>query len=135
MEEFKNLFGEYTLNEDTSKIFKDSGVAEWIWQNSVPFDNVAEKVYTTNQGQVSCSPVRVRIGAILLTRDFWKTKNYFFVPGLSQLGTEELELCGYCANRFYKIVVAEDTFVGHLGFSQQKETCRNFFNSNTELIK
>ena len=135
LDEYIDKFGEYKLDRDESKIFKDPEVAKWIWEKSLPFDVVARNVFEKNRGLIAQSPVRVRIGAIMMKRDFWEESGMFHVPAISELGTEEGILCGYCMNFFFKIVIAQDAFVGHLGFSKQKEACRTIFDNSQDKIQ
>lgn len=138
-QDYVKQFGEYEvygeIGGDKNKIHLSSEVAEFIWKNSIPFDEVAEKIYNLNKGKYSISPVRFSIGAILFSRYYWERLGYFRVGKLGTMGLEEEQVCGFCMTHFFPIFVAEDVFVGHLGFYSQKEACRNFFKANYEYIK
>lgn len=135
MKEYESKFGVYSITAGKGKVFKDKDVATWIWEKSIPFDDVAARLEFINNGKISESNYRVRIGAILFTREFVEQMGMFKVAGLEVLGTEELELCAYCMNWMYRIVIAEDVLCGHLGFSHQKQACREFFEEHINEIK
>lgn len=138
LEEYENRFGAYEVHgwEDDShnKIHKSPEVGEFLWEKSTPFDQMAEHISNINNGKFSLSPVRYSIGAILFTRSFWDSIGFFKVGGLKNMGVEETQVCAFCMVHFFPIVVAEDVFVGHLGFYSQKEACRKFLEKNISQI-
>lgn len=135
--DYEKLFGRYAIPENwqNAKIHNDSNVAEWIWTHSIPFDKVANFIEKKNRGFVSICPHRFSIGAILIKRDYWEKIGGFLVGVIGEMGLEEKILCEFCMNDMHAIVVAEDVFVGHLGFYRQKETIRKFFDRNSDSIK
>jgi len=135
MPEYESRFGIYMIGNKENKIFYNSDVAKWLWSKSIPFDKVAAIVESLNKREIAISNIRVRIGAILFTREFVERMGMFAVHGNGVLGEEELDLCAYCMNYMYKIVVAKDVFCGHLGFSHQKNVCKQFFEEHTSQIK
>lgn len=135
MDEYKEKFGDYKIRGDRSLIFQSGEVAKWVWSKSIPFDEVAETIYSINRDKYSISNIRVRIGSIMHTRLFWEQLGGYRVAGIGNLGYEELQICEYCMNAMCKIVVAEDIFCGHLGFSKQKDICRQFFNEHNNEIR
>lgn len=135
--DYEKLFGRYEIPEDwqNAKIHNDSNVAEWIWTHSIPFDEVANYIEKKNRNSVSVCPHRFSIGAILIKRDYWDKIGAFLVGVTGEMGLEEKVLCEFCMNDMHAIIVAEDVFVGHLGFFRQKEAVRKFFDRNSDDIK
>ena len=135
-DEYKANYGEYRIKfqKEDDLIHKSRELAEFIWGKSVPFDDVANRIYTKNKGTFAASPVRYSIGAILFSRDYWKQIGGFKVGILGQMGLEEEQICGFSLVNFKPIFIALDVFAGHLGFYTQKETCRRFFEKHSDEI-
>lgn len=139
-EEYKSRFGRYAFGAPFGslyhgdKIHSDPDVGVWIWSHSVPFDEVASVVATANKGRISWCPHRFSIGAILLKREFWELINGFEVGIEGEMGLEEEQVNSFCTAKNTGIYMAEDLFVGHLGFGRQKEAVRGFYEKNKALI-
>lgn len=135
-EEYKTKYGEYRIKfqKEDDLIHKSTELAEFIWEKSVPFDEVAACIYSKNKGNFVVSPVRYSIGAILFKREYWEQIGCFKVGILGQMGLEEEQICGFSSVNFKPIFIALDVFAGHLGFYTQKETCRRFFEQHSEDI-
>ena len=135
-DEFRAKYGEYRIKfqKEDDLIHKSKELAEFIWEKSVPFDEVAAGIYSKNKGVFVVSPVRYSIGAILFKRDYWEQIGFFKVGILGQMGLEEEQICGFSLVNFKPIFIALDVFAGHLGFYTQKETCRRFFEKHSDDI-
>ena len=137
-DEFASVFpGPRYWAKDPEKdlVHANSKVAEYIWNNSIPFDKVASEIAEKNNGQYAISPIRMSIGAILFTRKKWEEWGMFVVSGIGVMGAEETQICGYTMNRMQVIIIAKDVLAGHWGFYRQKETCRHFFEKHINDIK
>lgn len=133
MEEYENKFDKLKIGMN-EPIHKNPDVAEWIWEKTIPFSDVASLVEEKNSGKVKVCSYRLSIGAILFTREFWDEIGYFRVAEIGCMGAEEEQVNSYCMNNMYSIVIAEDTLAGHLGFFHQKESCRKFYEKHKKQI-
>lgn len=130
---FESQFGKLRIGLE-EYIHKNPDVAKWLWERSVPFDAVSKKIEVLNSGKVKVCPYRLSIGAILFTREFWEEIGCFQVSGIGYMGIEEEQVNAYCVNKMYSVVMALDTFAGHLGFFSQKEICKIFYEENKNEI-
>lgn len=132
-EEYANKYGKLKIGLEY-ELHTGIDTALWIWEKSVPFDKVAKQIRISNKEKYSIGKYRYSIGAILFKRSFWKEIGYFVVGSDGESGMEEAQICSYCMNSMRAIVIAEDIFVGHLGFFRQKEAVRSFFEKNKDSI-
>lgn len=131
-----DLFGEVKIrwpNEDL--VHSSEEFAKWIWTLSVPFDDVAKEIEKRNLNKIYQANIRLSIGAILFTRDYWNSIGGFEVARIGAMGVEETQMNAYSFTRMQAIAIVGDTFAGHLGFYSQKEACKDFFINNRMLIK
>ena len=135
--EFETRFGKIRvdLRNPHDIIHRSSDAAKFLWECSVPFDEVAKTIEHQNKGKFFMSPVRFSIGAILFTRKYWETIGGFNVGVYGAMGVEEEQVCGNNVNFYEPTYVAEDIFVGHLGYYSQKEICKQFFLDNQTFIR
>ena len=139
-QEYSEKFGRYAFGAPYNrayhgdKIHSEPEVGKWIWQKSVPFDNIAKIISDENRGKIGWCANRFSIGAILLKRDFWELIGGFEVGIEGEMGLEEEQINSFCAAKNCGIFVAEDIFVGHLGFGKQKEVVKEFYLENKKQI-
>ena len=101
--------------------FEDGEAAKWLWNNSLPFDHMVERVSKRPLGY-HIVPHRFSIGAILFTRSFWQKMGHFKVPyGGAVLGVDEVQFCHHCFNSAQHLIVANNVFAGHWSFGPQAE--------------
>jgi len=112
-------------------------VARYLWETleKNSFDQMNDIIYKKNKDSYIMCPQRYSIGAMLISREVWEKMGYFKVGKIGQLGFEEEELCKYLLDNAYFICCCTDTFVGHLGYGRQKETCKEYFFNNIEKFK
>lgn len=132
-DEYISKFGELQVGLK-EPIHMSKEVAKWIWQQSIPFDKVAEIVENENKEKIAVCPHRFSIGAILFKRSFWDDLGAFVVDLEMAMGVEERQVCAFCMNEMRGIYIAMDTFVGHLGFQYQKQEVKEFFIDNIKDI-
>ncbi len=117
-EEYRDKFGELTYAADM-KAFSDGEAAKWLWQKSLPFDEVASYI-ASQPFSYSAVPHRFNIGAILFERELWQA-----VGGLRTglinggLGLDEEHLCKDCIDINRQILVVHNIFTGHFSFGPQ----------------
>lgn len=133
-ESYEKHFGKMILGME-EPIHRDPKVGEWIWNQSIPFDEIAKKIENKNRFKFSECSIRFSIGAILIKRSFWNKLGGFLVKNVGYMGGEEEQINSFCINQMMSIVISEDTFAGHLGFFHQKEECHKFFDENQESIR
>ena len=132
-EEFASIFGPLRIGMN-EKIHMDADMAEWIWKNTLPFDEVSKKIEECNKNQYAIASYRYSIGAILFKREWWKEIGYFATGADGVTGLEEVQVCAHCMNNMEAIVIVEDCLVGHLGFYRQKDKIHEFYKENIHNI-
>ena len=136
-EEFEQKFGRFLfggmINTPQDDIHRNQDWAQYIWEHSVPFDQVAAQV--AKKKNIEICPIRFSIGAILFKREFLEHNGYFPVFRSGGMGQDEKYMCDICIEGMYSIIVPSNVFVGHLGFGPQKETCRQFYNEHEQEIR
>ena len=136
-EEFEKRFGKYqvggTINTPEDYIHNNKEWAKFIWERTIPFDKVAAEV--AQNKAIEICPIRFSIGAILIERSFLEKNGFFPVFRSGGMGQDEKYLCDVCIEGMYSIVVASGILVGHLGFGQQKEVCKEFFFEHESEIR
>lgn len=135
-QECEEKFGRYSCDPRSNgdKIHKSPDMAVWIWEQSLPFDAVADKVFAANRDTVSICAQRFSIGAVLFERWFWEKMGYFEVDVEGALGPEEVQMNNYCQNNFSGVFLANGVLVGHLGFYTQKQAVRAFYEQHRSEI-
>jgi hypothetical protein len=126
-EEYRARFGELKYAANGIKAYAEGEAAKWLWQKSLPFDEVAG--YMRSQPfNYSGVPHRFSIGAILFERKLWET-----VGGLrcglrnGGLGLDEEYLCKDCLELSRPIFVIHNVFAGHFSFGPQTKTMIDYF--------
>lgn len=136
-DEFEQKFGRFLvggmINTPQDDIHRNQDWAQYIWEHSVPFDEVAAKV--SQNKTIEICPIRFSIGAIFFKREFLERNGYFPVFRQGGMGQDEKYMCDVCIEGMYSIIVPSNVFVGHLGFGPQKETCRQFYNEHEQQIR
>jgi hypothetical protein len=100
----------------------------WGWQSGLPALDELDAQFADKPFEYSVCPQRFSIGAILLPRVTWQQMGGFTViPGETNLGLDEENLCHHCMDKSRAIIVSENTVVGHLGFQPQGAAMRQFF--------
>ncbi len=120
--EYADKFGELRQAADRIHAHHDGEAALWLWERSLPFDEVAQR-FANLEFKYSTCPHRFSIGAILFERSFWVAMAGLAVsehPGT--LGYDEEILCKYCLNSSEVIVVLHNVFAGHFAFGPQNQT-------------
>ena len=99
--------------------FQDGNAAKWIWEHSLPFDEIASLI-SKRPVDYHIVPHRFSIGAILFQRALWERMGHFKVPyGGAILGIDESQLCHHCFNSANQLIVANNVFAGHWSFGPQ----------------
>ncbi len=125
-EEYRNKFGELKRAVNGIKAHSDGEAAKWLWQKSLPFDEVASHM-RSQPFNYSAAPHQFSIGAILFEREFWEE-----VGGLRTslhegvLGIDEENLCQDCMKFSRPILVVHNLFAGHFSFGPQEPAMRQY---------
>lgn len=125
-EEYRNKFGELKRAANGIKAQSDGEAAKWLWQKSLPFDEVANNV-RSQPFTYSAVPHRFSIGAILFERELWQTLGGFrnsFNEGV--LGLDEEHLCKDCIHLSRPMLVIHNVFAGHFSFGPQEPAMREY---------
>lgn len=125
-DEYKAKFGELKHAARDIKAFDDSEAAKWLWEKSLPFDNVAQHI-ASQPFKYSASPHRFSIGAILFEREFWEAIGGFRVS-LKEgcLGIDEGYLCQDCIEMSRVMIVIHNLFAGHFSFGPQSAAMKEY---------
>lgn len=102
----------------------DGAAARWLWEHSLPFDDVGRAVAEGAFGY-SVVPHKFNIGAVMFERWFWERIRGFPVrPPAGALGVDESYLCMQCIQLSRVMVVAHNAFAGHFAFGPQETSMR-----------
>ena len=126
LDDYRRKFGEYVSRGGSHHIQADVDAAKWVWQKSLPFEKVAQRVAAQD---FSYKPVphRYSIGAILFKRQLWLDMGGFKqVVGKPGLGEDEKHVCEFCMNSSRTINVINNVFCGHFAFAPQEEGMKNW---------
>ena len=112
-------------------------VAKFMWgcNNKVPQIDDLDKQLHDLEFSYSASPIRFNIGAIYFPRELWEQMHYFKVDWTSGMGKDEHQISSHCIRWSRAIIIAENTCVGHLSFSQQNNEMENYFNEHPEKFQ
>lgn len=135
--EMRELFGDVHIRypkEVGDPVHRSCDFARWIWEQSTPFDTISKKVEDYNKGKIFQANIRLSIGAILFTREYWQSIGYFDVAYIGAMGVEEVQMNSFSFNNMQAIAIVGDTFAGHLGFGSQKQECKDFYEKNKHLF-
>jgi hypothetical protein len=122
-EAYRQRFGELLQSSGWVKAQNDGSAARWLWEHSLPFEDVAARFAARPFGY-SPVPHRFSIGAILYERDLWEALGGFVaIPGGGR-GDDEAQLCRECVNLSRIGVVIHDVFAGHFSFGEQDAVMR-----------
>jgi hypothetical protein len=125
-EEYRNKFGELKRAAQGIKAHSSGEAAKWLWQKSLPFDEIARYV-RSQPFSYSAVPHHFSIGAILFERNLWEA-----IGGLRTslhegvLGIDEEYLCKDCIKLSRPILVIHNVFAGHFSFGPQEPTMREY---------
>ena len=124
--EYRAKFGELKHAASGIKAHSDGEAAKWLWEKSLPFDEVASH-FASHSFEYSVVPHRFSIGAILFKRELWETIGGFPVPlKTGGLGMDEEYLCKSCVNLSQVMAVIHNVFVGHFSFFPQEAAMKEY---------
>lgn len=132
LDDYRNKFNELKSSCLNIKCHYDSSSAIYLWENSFPFDLTVKKFEDENKNNYKVVPHRVSIGAIFFDREFYNKLGAFRVAPAGFLGVGESDVCSFCMENSYPIILALNTFAGHFGFGPQNERMKKFFKENRE---
>jgi hypothetical protein len=119
------------------KIENDPSVAKFFWGHNNIIPSIDEINYNFSMQKFSydACPIRFSIGAILFSRELWKSMHMFkvklFGPGM---GLDEEQLCCFCLNQSKAIIISNNTVVGHLSFGNQNKAMEDYYIKNKNVF-
>jgi hypothetical protein len=122
-QDYLERFGELRQAADGIRAHHDGEAARWLWERSLPFDEVAAR-FAARPFAYSAVPHRFSIGAILLERAFWEEIGGFYVVPRAGMGRDEEHLCKECLERSRPALVIHDVLAGHYSFGPQDPVMR-----------
>lgn len=132
-EEYQRLFGKFQIvSGPKTGIERNSKVAKFFWgeDNYVPSIDELNKELHYNTREYSICPIRLSIGCIMFTRNFWDRIGMFDVKRGNGMGQDEVKINISCMLESMPIIIDENCVVGHLGFGQQNNVMYNYFLKN-----
>jgi hypothetical protein len=119
-EAYLERFGELRQAASDLRITEDGEAAVWVWEHSVPFDEIAARFAAEPFGY-DAVPHRFSIGAILYERDLWERMGGIRVrPPTGWLGMDEKYLCRKCHDFSRPVLVLHDILAGHISYARQE---------------
>jgi hypothetical protein len=135
VDDYRAEFGELRRAVDGVRAYSDAAAARWLWECTLPFDDLARRYARTEFGYVTV-PHRFSIGAIFLERGFWEEIDGFKVhPVSGRLGAEEADLCHQCEHRSRAMVVIRNAFAGHFSFWPQESGMRGLLDERGDEFR
>ena len=124
LDDYRSRFGPTTRAAGGIPVTDDGAAARWIWERSLPFDEVSARFAALAPGY-STVPHKFSIGAILFRREFWDFFGGFKVrPFVGGIGVDEQHICVSCLTFSRVMAVAHDVLAGHFSFSLQDGVMR-----------
>jgi hypothetical protein len=121
---YRERFGELRQACIGVRAQADGEAARWLWEHSVPFDEIAER-FRRQPFAWSAAPHRFSIGAMLMQRDMWEHMHGYSVdPASPGVGDDEAQICMACTDSSRVIAVLHDVFAGHVSFGPQEAAMR-----------
>jgi hypothetical protein len=154
LEEYKRLFEEpIVFREPTKqKIWRDPATAKYVWEKSLPLNQVAQLFEEKNRESIEVIPTRFSIGCILFERDFLLSFNGYLTPRpkfkhganrdanslyLTRLfipyGDED-SINFYADTTLHGRFLILDSFAGHLSYYPQAEYMLDWFRKNRNKL-
>ncbi len=125
-DEYRAKFGELKHGGRRIKAQNDGEAAKWLWQKSLPFDDVARYV-SSQPFKYSAAPHRFSIGAILFERELWESIGGFKnTLKENLLGIDEEYLCKDCIDTSRAILVIHNIFAGHFSYGPQEASMKDY---------
>jgi len=152
-----NLLDEYTrhfekphLARDAKRqrIWYDPIVARWIWERSLPLNDISERFERANGNTYDLLPVRVSINCILFEKRLlienlgFSSRGPILPGGFTVVPvrkgplaiTDEESINFYADVHKYGRIVALNTIVGHLAYNPQREAMLKWFSENRNRL-
>jgi len=145
----KPIFAKHWTNQ---RIWYDPEVAKWIWERSIPLNEIAKIFAEKNKGLYEYIPVRFSISCILFERTFLlrhygfsspgprvsiniqgKVRNMPLIWGTVIQGDED-SINFYADNEKYARILALDSFAGHLSYYPQQEVMLKWYRNNKHRL-
>ena len=131
IEEYEHRFGKLGLSPSTTfSLYNNLELSQFFWGEGgkVPhIDEMAERFYADKFDYRAC-PVRFSIGCIMFTREVWQDMGMFrvYMTG-NGMGSDESQICSLAMTHYEAVIVSENAVVGHLSFSPQNETMKEYY--------
>lgn len=119
--DYRRDFGEMIERCEGVPIHSDPKACWWVWKNSLPLDDVAER-FKRKDNDFTILGSRFSIGAILFRRSFIEGVGGFKSAWHSAvLGVDENELCKDCVSYSRPMFLIKNVFAGHFSFYLQEK--------------
>ncbi len=152
--EYPNIF----RNWKRQKIWYDGNAAKWIWEHSLPLNELGNEIAIMNNGLFEPIPTRFSIGLILFEKSFFNKTNGFIsnLPrGMNKLfknidnntsgiyvnipllpDIDESSINFYSDWAHYGKFMILDSFAGHFSYYPQTNIMKKWYENNkSSLIK
>lgn len=118
---YQEKFGQLISRCGDLPVHNDPNASLWLWKNTLPFDQKAEKLREAVDFYSVCS-TRFSIGAILFRREFIDQVGGFKSAWHSGvLGVDEDFLCRDCVSHSRPMYIVNSVLAGHFSFYPQEE--------------
>lgn len=120
-------------------IYNKPEVAKFFWGEGdfIPTIDEMNAACRTQKLSYTICPVRFNIGFILYHRNFWKAMEGWELPPPDSWGpgTDEKQICQFCALHSAAMVVSENAVVGHLSFGKQNAAMKEYYLTHREKFR
>ncbi len=120
-------------------IYDSLDVAKFFWGEGgfVPSIDKMNAAFQTQKISYGICSIRFNIGCILFHRNFWKAMGGWQLPSPGSYGgaLDELQICRFCMENHFAMVVAENSVVGHFSFHVQTEAMKEYYLTHREIFR
>lgn len=135
VEEYRAAFGTLASAGAGIPIQNDGAAARWVWERSLPFDELAARFAAAPFGYAPV-PHRFSIGVILFRRALWADMGGFLAmfvgPGI---GADEAHLCMHCVDNSQIVAVLDNALAGHWCFGPQEAAMRPAYDELRDALE
>ena len=109
---------------------KSPEVAKFFWGEGNIFPSIDQinAAFQIQKLSYRVCPMRFSIGLILFHRRIWELMGGWRVsPAGFDLGTDEAQICTFCVQNSFGMIISENALVGHLSFGQQNAAMKEYY--------
>ena len=120
-------------------IVNNPEVSKFFWGEGgfVPSIDAMNAAFRIQKMEYSICSIRFNIGCILFHRNLWRSMDGWQLPPPESYGgaLDEFQICRFCLNNAFAMVVAENALVGHFSFGTQSDAMKEYYLNHREVFR